>query len=101
MCKNGGVGKEANLEVILHEGMSLLVGALDSFADHIFTRGSMDWVAQASRRHELLDMQIFFVSTVSFPGKFVLPRRQNQHARRLRYPEEFVDHRLSIFPSKP
>ena len=32
--QNGGVGKEANLEVILHEGMSLLVGALDSFADH-------------------------------------------------------------------
>jgi hypothetical protein len=90
---NARVGKKSHLDMILHVGMLPLIRALDSFADHIFARGSMDWVAHASRvlvaasrRHELLDMQIFFLSTISFPEKFVLPRRQNQHARRVRYP---------------
>ena len=32
---NTRVGKEAHLDVILNEGMSALIGALNSFADHI------------------------------------------------------------------
>ena len=32
---NTRVGEEANLDVILHKGMSALIRALNSFADHV------------------------------------------------------------------
>src|SRR6266536_4858919 len=50
---NRRVGKKSHFDVILHEGMSSLVSALDSFANHTFTRGSADWVAHASRHRGL------------------------------------------------
>jgi hypothetical protein len=39
---NARVGEEADLDAILHVGMLPLIRALDSFADHVFTRGSVE-----------------------------------------------------------
>jgi hypothetical protein len=43
------IGEEPDFDVVLHVGMLALIRALDSFADHMITRGSVDWVAHASR----------------------------------------------------
>ena len=39
---NARIGEETNLDVILHIGVLPLIRALDSFADHMITRGSVD-----------------------------------------------------------
>jgi hypothetical protein len=46
---NTRVSEKTNLDAILHVGMLPLIRALDSFADHMFMRDPLDWVAHASR----------------------------------------------------
>jgi len=46
---NARIGEETNLDAILHVRVLPLIRALDPFADHTFTRSSVDWVAHASR----------------------------------------------------
>src|SRR6266496_2361633 len=46
---NSRVGEKSHFDVIVYVGVLPLVCALDSFANHIFTRSSVDWVAHASR----------------------------------------------------
>src|SRR5947209_10242029 len=45
---NTRVGEKSHLDVIAHVGVLPLIRALDPFADHTFTRSSVDWVAHAS-----------------------------------------------------
>src|SRR2546429_3767252 len=46
---NTRVGEKSHLDVIAHVGVLPLIRALDPFADHTFTRSSVDWIAHASR----------------------------------------------------
>src|SRR5713226_8271090 len=62
---NARVGEETDLDVIVHVGMLPLIRALDSFADHKFARGSVDWVAHASRVSAMASRhrELFFYQT--------------------------------------
>jgi len=75
---NTRVGEKSYFDTIVHVGVFPLIRALDSFADHILMRGSVDWAAHASRYREL-----FFYHTYTEKACFAETPKPTRETRAL------------------